>query len=81
MRAWTLRRDDKYYKTAKHAKDNRVIRWVGQVPNALKYIHRLGVVHRDINPRNISLRRPDNGVVIIDFGTVKTPGSGWTGIK
>ena len=52
------------------AEERRVIKWGGQILDALEYIHRSGVVHRDINPGNIMLR-PDGSVTIIDFGTVK----------
>lgn len=37
----------------------------------LDYIHSRGVIHRDISPDNIILRRSDNMPVLIDFGGVK----------
>lgn len=37
----------------------------------LDYIHSRGVIHRDISPDNIVLRRSDNLPVLIDFGGVK----------
>jgi len=54
------------------AEERRVIRWADQILSALEYIHSNAVVHRDINPGNIMLRR-DDSVVIIDFGTIKPP--------
>ena len=52
------------------ADENRVIEWASQILDAMEYVHRLGLVHRDINPGNIMLRSSDD-IVIIDFGTVK----------
>ncbi len=37
----------------------------------LEYIHSLGVVHRDISPDNLILRKSDGLPVLIDFGGVK----------
>lgn len=37
----------------------------------LSYLHRQGVIHRDISPDNIMLRPKDNQVVLIDMGGVK----------
>jgi len=52
------------------AEENRVIKWAGQILDALQYIHRAGLVHRDLNPGNIMLRSSDD-IAIIDFGTLK----------
>lgn len=54
----------------KPAEECRVIKWAGQILDALECIHRAGVVHRDLNPGNIMLRQDDTAV-IIDFGTLK----------
>lgn len=37
----------------------------------LSYLHRQGVIHRDISPDNIMLRDQDKQVVLIDMGGVK----------
>ncbi len=42
-----------------------------QLLPVLEYIHRSGIVHRDISPDNIILRRWDQKPVLIDFGVVK----------
>lgn len=42
-----------------------------QILPVLAYIHTFGVVHRDISPDNLMLRRSDALPVLIDFGGVK----------
>ena len=50
--------------------ESQVIAWASQLLDALAYIHEAGVIHRDINPKNIMLS--SNGTVkLIDFGTAK----------
>jgi serine/threonine protein kinase len=50
--------------------EQQVIAWGCQLLDALSYIHAAGIVHRDINPKNIMLC--SNGAVkLIDFGTAK----------
>lgn len=44
-----------------------VIDWMRQVASALRYAHERGVIHCDIKPSNLMLRR-DGRVVLIDFG-------------
>ncbi len=42
-----------------------------QLLPVLAYIHRLGIVHRDLSPDNLILRPVDGLPVLIDFGSVK----------
>ncbi|HSD84183.1 MAG TPA: serine/threonine-protein kinase, partial [Anaerolineae bacterium] len=48
-----------------------VLGWADQLLLALEYIHRHGLVHRDVKPANIRVT-PDGHVFLVDFGLVKT---------
>lgn len=50
---------------------------VNQVLRAFRYIHSKGLLHRDISPNNILLKKYDdvNVIKIADFGLVKVPDS------
>jgi serine/threonine protein kinase len=51
-------------------KEQQVIAWGCQLLDALSYVHSAGIIHRDINPKNIMLYNDDT-VKLIDFGTAK----------
>jgi serine/threonine protein kinase len=46
------------------------LRWLHQLTVTLARLHQEGLLHRDIKPSNI-MRRPDDQLVLIDFGTVR----------
>ena len=48
-----------------------VIELLKNILPVLSYIHAKDVIHRDISPDNLMLRRSDNLPVLIDFGAVK----------
>ena len=50
---------------------------VNQVLRAFKYIHSKGLLHRDISPSNILLKKYNDAIIIkiADFGLVKVPDS------
>ncbi|GAC1322189.1 MAG: hypothetical protein NVSMB2_19430 [Chloroflexota bacterium] len=50
-----------------------------QLADSLEYVHRQGVVHRDVKPDNI-LIAPDGHVTLTDFGIASTGGSRWVRI-
>ncbi|MET9972377.1 serine/threonine-protein kinase, partial [Streptomyces sp. NPDC006356] len=47
-----------------------VVRLAGQLAEALRDIHRQGLVHRDLKPANVLLA--DDGVRVIDFGIARS---------
>lgn len=49
-----------------------VVELLQQILPVLDYIHRAGIIHRDISPDNIILRDRDQKPVLIDFGVVKS---------
>ncbi|NJL62152.1 MAG: protein kinase [Methylacidiphilales bacterium] len=51
--------------------ENAVIDILTNILPVLDYVHRKGIVHRDIKPDNIIIRDTDNKPVLIDFGAVK----------
>ncbi len=46
------------------------VRYLGQIASALAQVHSVGILHRDLKPGNIMLRR-DDSVALIDFGLAK----------
>lgn len=50
---------------------DQVICLLQEILDILEFVHRQKVIHRDINPRNIIRRKPDDKLVLIDFGAVK----------
>ena len=51
--------------------ETKVLDFLEQGLEILDYIHRQGVIHRDIKPDNFIRRQDDQKIVLIDFGAVK----------
>jgi serine/threonine protein kinase, bacterial len=54
-----------------HGEENKVIDLLQKVLTVLEFVHRHGVIHRDIKPDNLIRRKSDNKLVLVDFGAVK----------
>lgn len=51
--------------------ESQVIQLLQEVLEILEFVHRQGVIHRDIKPDNIIRRAADQKLVLVDFGAVK----------
>ncbi|MEZ0227122.1 MAG: protein kinase [Planctomycetota bacterium] len=48
-----------------------VVRWMFQICDALKYAHEQSIIHRDIKPATIIVRKEDNRAKLTDFTLAK----------
>ncbi|MEO0970602.1 MAG: serine/threonine-protein kinase [Cyanobacteria bacterium J06639_18] len=51
--------------------ESEALLYIRQIGDALTVVHRKGLLHRDIKPRNIMLRRGKPEAVLIDFGIAR----------
>ena len=49
----------------------RALGYICQVAEALSYIHGQHIMHLDVKPSNILVRKSDDSAILIDFGTAK----------
>ncbi|CAD5115316.1 unnamed protein product [Dimorphilus gyrociliatus] len=57
----------KYHETKENLREITIKKWLGQILEALVYIHKKGIIHRDLKPSNIFIQ-DDNSLSIGDFG-------------
>ena len=58
--------------------EEEALLYIKQIGSALIEIHEQGLLHRDVKPRNIMIRRDGQGAVLIDFGIARKFVSGVT---
>jgi serine/threonine protein kinase len=51
--------------------EDQCVEWTAQIASALRSLHIVGIVHRDVKPDNIKIRSADNAAVLLDFGLTK----------
>ena len=58
--------------------EQQALEYIAQIGTALTEIHRQGLLHRDVKPKNIMVRQDGSGAVLIDFGIARKFVSGVT---
>lgn len=51
--------------------EERALGYIHQVADALSYVHAHNIMHLDVKPSNIILRKSDDRAILIDFGAAK----------
>jgi serine/threonine-protein kinase len=47
-----------------------VLRWGEQICEVLEYVHKMGLIFRDMKPSNVMMTKADYGITVVDFGNV-----------
>ena len=59
-----------YIQQGREFSEAEIIQLLYKLLPVLKYIHSMGVIHRDISPDNLILRSSDQLPILIDFGSI-----------
>ena len=62
---------ENYTKEHGYLSETEALRYIDQIGLALECVHERGLLHRDIKPNNIMLRRESKEAVLIDFGLAR----------
>ncbi len=65
----------KEFTPGKRFSEEKVTNLLQKILEVLLIVHQRSIIHRDIKPQNIMLRRSDGMIFLIDFGAVKEIGS------
>jgi len=57
--------------TGRPLDEKQCLTWISEIGMALRSLHRVGILHRDVKPDNIKIRNSDNSAVLLDFGLTK----------
>lgn len=55
----------------KALEEKTCLEWMGQIASALRTLHRVGIIHRDVKPENIKIRKSDGIAMLLDFGLTR----------
>ncbi len=55
--------------------EERLLDLFGQIAGAIDFMHSRGLLHRDVTPSNVIVRRDNQKPVLIDFGSAKSQNS------
>ncbi len=47
------------------------LEWISQIASALRSLHRVNIIHRDVKPENIKIRKGDGAAMLLDFGLTR----------
>ena len=51
--------------------EDRALGYIRQIADALSYVHSHNIMHLDVKPANVLVRKSDDKAILIDFGTAK----------
>ena len=51
--------------------EDRAVKYIRDVASALRYIHKRNIMHLDVKPANVMLRKEEDSAILIDFGLSK----------